>query len=83
MMVAIPGEDGEGDETTAASDAGWGAGPLGLMGVTTGRYPAPQPSTITAIKSARPAYAGNTRARPKYFGKRLIQFGSCLLVDCK
>jgi hypothetical protein len=67
---------GDGDETTAARDAGCAAGPLGLMGVTTGRYPAPQPATITAITSARPAYASSTRGRPKYVGKRLIQFVS-------
>ena len=55
MMVATPGEVGEGDETTTASDVGCGAGPLGLMGVTTGRYPAPQPSTRAAITRARAA----------------------------
>ena len=37
MMVATPGEAGAGEEITATSDVGWGEGPLGLMGVTTGR----------------------------------------------
>ena len=37
MMVAMPGDVDEGDETTVVNDWGWAAGPLGLTGVTTGR----------------------------------------------
>jgi len=37
MMVATPGVVTEGAETTTAKELGWGWGPVGVMGVTTGR----------------------------------------------
>jgi hypothetical protein len=36
MIVTTPGAVGDGAETTTAYEVGWAAGPLVLIGVTTG-----------------------------------------------
>src|SRR5215472_199953 len=78
-MLATPGEVGEGDETTATSDKGWGGGPLGFMGVTTARYPAPHPAAKASAPSTAPAITNRACAWPERRRLRLIQFRSCLL----
>src|SRR6266849_41751 len=79
----MPAVVGDGADTTAASDVTCAAGPLGLIGVTTGRYPAPQPATRAAVRRATPAWTNRMCAWLTCMGKRLIQFRSCLLADCK
>jgi len=54
IAVTMPGELVEDDETTLTNAVGCDAGPVGLMGETTGRYPAPQPAKKTATASAEP-----------------------------
>jgi len=85
--VMIPGAVGDGEETTPINVEGCDAGPLGLMGVTTGRYPAPQPATnpATATAPARtaPASTNRKRAWPVRSEEKLIRYRSCLPSDCK
>jgi hypothetical protein len=57
MIVATPGDVGEGEETTATFELGCDAGPEGLMGVTTGRNPFPQPAAKAATRRTAPADA--------------------------
>jgi hypothetical protein len=74
MMVAMPGNWGEGDEITAAYAVGCAAGPVEVMGVITDRYVLPQPAIrATAVKTA-PASTNRTRVWPKFMGKSLIQY---------
>src|ERR1700733_5969019 len=74
MTVAIPGAVVDVDETTTARAEGWGAGPVGLMGVTTGRYVLPHPAITTAAAMAVAVSINNTRFPRGFMGKRLIQF---------
>jgi hypothetical protein len=55
MMVATPGVDGDGAETTATYEVGCGDGPLLGMGVTTDRYVLPQPAIRAAAARTEPA----------------------------
>jgi hypothetical protein len=73
-MVATPGAVGEEDEITTASDCGCAGGPVGLMGVTTGRYELPHPATRTPANNTAPAFTNRERAWPDSLEKSVIQF---------
>jgi hypothetical protein len=73
MTVATPGVVGEGAETTIASELGCAGGPLGLMGVTTGRYWLPQPATRATAANTAPAFTKRTRVWPEFMDESLIQ----------
>jgi hypothetical protein len=73
-MVAVPGTVGFVAETTATSENGCAAGPVGLIGVTTGRYVLPQPAIAATAIVAMPAKAHRAQTTPVSLEKSIIQF---------